>query len=127
MKALSIRQPWAWAIVSGIKPVENRSWSTKFRGEFLIHAAQKFDYDGFEWIKENYFSDLLPLLERWDKPKDMFLRGGIVGKANLVDCVTKHDSNWFFGPYGFVLTDAVEIPFAPCRGKLSFFKPEVEV
>jgi hypothetical protein len=24
MKALSIRQPWAWAIVTGKKPVENR-------------------------------------------------------------------------------------------------------
>ena len=40
MKALSIRQPWAWLIVHGRKDIENRSWRTKFRGRFLVHAAQ---------------------------------------------------------------------------------------
>src|SRR5438045_8559495 len=39
MKALSIRQPWAWLIVNGHKPVENRSWSTKYTGKLLIHAG----------------------------------------------------------------------------------------
>lgn len=40
MKALSIRQPWAWLIVHGGKDIENRSWHTKFRGRFLVHAAK---------------------------------------------------------------------------------------
>jgi hypothetical protein len=40
MKALSIRQPWAWLIVNGYKDIENRSWATKFRGPVLIHAAK---------------------------------------------------------------------------------------
>ena len=39
MIALSIRNPWAWAIVSGLKPVENRSWVTHFRGRFAVHAC----------------------------------------------------------------------------------------
>ena len=39
MKALSVHQPWAWLIVNGIKIVENRSWSTEFRGRFLVHAG----------------------------------------------------------------------------------------
>lgn len=39
MKALSIRQPWAWLILHGGKDIENRSWNTNFRGRFLIHAA----------------------------------------------------------------------------------------
>ena len=39
MKALSLRQPWAWAVVEAGKDVENRRWNTKFRGDFLIHAA----------------------------------------------------------------------------------------
>jgi hypothetical protein len=29
-KAISIRQPWAGAIMRGIKTVENRSWATRF-------------------------------------------------------------------------------------------------
>lgn len=39
MKCLSLRQPWAWAVVHAGKSVENRRWNTNFRGEFLIHAA----------------------------------------------------------------------------------------
>jgi hypothetical protein len=26
MKALSVRQPWAWAIIYALKNVENRGW-----------------------------------------------------------------------------------------------------
>lgn len=40
MKALSIRQPWAWLIVNGFKDIENRSWHTKYRGPVLIHASK---------------------------------------------------------------------------------------
>ncbi|MCP4687042.1 MAG: ASCH domain-containing protein, partial [Desulfobacterales bacterium] len=49
MKALSIRQPWAWLIANGYKDIENRSWRTSFRGEFLIHAGKKFDGAGWDW------------------------------------------------------------------------------
>ena len=31
MKAISIRQPWAWLVVNGHKDVENRTWRTKHR------------------------------------------------------------------------------------------------
>jgi len=47
MIALSIQQPWAWAIIHGGKDVENRTWPTKFRGRFLVHASRKFDWEGF--------------------------------------------------------------------------------
>ena len=40
MLALSIRQPWAWLIVHGWKDIENRTWRTRVRGRFLIHAAK---------------------------------------------------------------------------------------
>ena len=43
MKALSIKQPWAWLIVNGFKDIENRTWRTKIRGEFLIHAGIEAD------------------------------------------------------------------------------------
>lgn len=46
MKALSIRQPWAWLIVAGYKDIENRSWPTNFRGRVYIHASRKFDEVG---------------------------------------------------------------------------------
>ena len=53
-------------------------------------------------------------------------RGGIVGEAEIVDCVTQSDSPWFEGPYGFVLRNAHPLPFRPCRGRLGFFKPTLD-
>jgi hypothetical protein len=41
-KALSVRQPFAELLVTGIKPVENRTWDTDHRGPLAIHAAQTF-------------------------------------------------------------------------------------
>lgn len=119
MKALSIQQPWAWLIVNGYKPVENRNWRTEYRGPLLIHAGKKFDQEGYTWALSNFreLDDVLP----WGPALE---RGGIVGRANLVDCVRAHDSPWFFGPYGFVFEDAEPVPFEPCRGRLGFFTPE---
>lgn len=46
MRALTVRQPWADAIVFGDKTVENRTWATSWRGPLLIHAATQLDRDG---------------------------------------------------------------------------------
>ena len=46
MKALSVRQPWAWAIAHGHKDVENRSWPTQWHGRLAIHASARWDEDG---------------------------------------------------------------------------------
>jgi len=40
-RALSIRQPWAYAILHLGKDIENRPWRTNFRGPLLIHASLK--------------------------------------------------------------------------------------
>jgi hypothetical protein len=110
MKALSIRQPYSWLIVSGHKDIENRTWPTRFRGHFLIHAGKRFagDRNKWEW----------PAI---DRPAS-FEMGGIVGEAELVDCVTESASPWFSGPYGFIIRSARPLPFRPCRGALGFFE-----
>jgi hypothetical protein len=41
VKALTIRQPWASLVALGVKTIETRSWSTKYRGPLLIHAGMK--------------------------------------------------------------------------------------
>ena len=38
-RALTVRQPWAWAIAAGVKDCENRTWSTSHRGWLAIHTA----------------------------------------------------------------------------------------
>jgi activating signal cointegrator 1 len=41
MRALTLWQPWASLIAYGGKRWETRSWRTDYRGELLIHAAQR--------------------------------------------------------------------------------------
>jgi hypothetical protein len=44
--------------------------------------------------------------------------GGIVGIAEIVDCVTGHSSKWFEGPFGFVLRKRRPLPFVKWTGAL---------
>lgn len=115
MRALSILQPWAWLIVQGHKAVENRRWSTTYRGPFLVHAGKRWGREQREdlaFVREAFPEIELP---------DTFKLGGIVGAARVVDCVSTMDDPWFFGPHGFVLADARHLPFIPYRGQLSWF------
>lgn len=110
VKALSIKQPYPHHIFHDGKDVENRDWPTKGRGWFIVHAGvSKSEIDK-------------------DDEREMAMpRGGVVGMARIVDCVTEMDSNWFFGRYGFVLRDAFPLPLIPCRGQLGFFSLEPDI
>jgi hypothetical protein len=48
MKALTVQQPWAWAIVHGGKDVENRTQAWTYRGPLAIHAGQRLSERGRE-------------------------------------------------------------------------------
>ncbi len=113
LPALSVRQPWAWLIVNGYKPIENRTWPTKFRGEFLVHAGQRIDTAAWAYLRAAHPEIAFPVV---------FDVGGIVGQARLVDCVTSHSSPWFEGPYGFVLADGRPLAFVAGTGRLGFFR-----
>ena len=113
VKVLTIRQPWAWLIVSGYKDIENRTWKTNYRGPLLIHAASSFARIPFEEIEARY---------RVKPPsRDKMHRGGIIGICDLIDCVTKHRSKWFAGPYGFVVRNAKAQRFEPMIGRLNLW------
>lgn len=114
MKALSIRQPWAWLIAHGHKPVENRTRPTQHRGDTLIHAGQLFDHEGLASVLAA-FPQLRGVLPQ------QYSLGGIVGHAQLVNSVTASSSPWFTGPHGFVFYAPRPLPFVPLRGQLGFF------
>ena len=87
LRALSIRQPWAWLVVNGYKDIENRSWRTNHRGPLLIHASNNRTLttpENLAAIKKKY---------RVRLPND-FDFGGIVGMVDVVDCVNTHPSKW---------------------------------
>lgn len=129
MKALSIRQPWAWLILHAGKDIENRDWATHIRGPVLIHAGKGMTRDEYEEGHETYMDAIwerfgggppegLPELPDFAELQ----RGGIVGQATIVDCVRESRSPWFFGKFGFVLRDAKPLPFRPWPGQLGFFE-----
>ena len=115
-RALSVRQPWAHLIISGVKDIENRTWFTNIRGPVLIHASGRIDMQAYHTLR--LFHNLPPLHELKTK--------GIVGGVNIVDCVAHHKSEWFEGPFGFVLEGAQELPFRPLKGQLNFFKVDID-
>lgn len=123
MKALSVRQPWAWLIVNGYKDIENRSWNTKYRGPVLIHASSK------PVSPEDYLTAMniaRPLGIELPSRADL-QRGGIVGVATITGTCESSPSPWFFGPVGFQLKDGQPLPFHPMRGRLSFFDTNLEL
>jgi len=122
MKALSIRQPWAWLITHGPKDIENRNWKTNFRGPFLIHTGKEVSPD-FNAIKKQCKQDLDIDIPAWqDLPT-----GGIVGVSRVVDCVTESDSPWKQenSLYGFKLADTEVTEFFELEGRLQFFEVDV--
>lgn len=121
MKVLSIRQPWAWLIVNGGKDIENRKWSTKYRGPVLIHASKGMTRAEFHAAKDFAFWAYGGCLCTNFPSFDDLERGGIVGLAEIVDCVSQSKSPWFMGDFGFVLRNARLLPFFPMRGMLGFF------
>ena len=125
--ALSIRQPWAWAILHAGKDIENRGWSTNFRGRFYLHAAKGMalaEYEDFVAFTCN--RSRFDALEVARPSREDLLFGGIIGEAELVDCVREHASPWFTGEYGFVLRIAQPLPFRPLKGSLGFFVVQPE-
>lgn len=149
VKVISILQPWASLVAAGHKRIETRSWSTKYRGEILIHAsagkkkecrtiAMDFQQEFFDLQLPKYES--LPL-------------GAIIGKANLIDTFkmgavwgmiqqnmkcsiggniidfTEQEiafGDYYPGRYGWLLSDPVlfEKPI-PAKGKLGIWEFEM--
>jgi hypothetical protein len=75
---LSVRQPYAHAIVEGIKLVENRTWETAYRGLVIIHAGKSRKYMPYrdERLPAVYYREACPLTF-----------GAFIGVAILEACV----------------------------------------
>ena len=92
MRAITIRQPWAWAVIHAGKTVENRSRNIAgdYRGPVAIHASKRDDLNAF--IASNVLCEAVEshLPRRASGIADMrepwiLNRGMIIGVADLVD------------------------------------------
>jgi hypothetical protein len=119
--ALSVRQPWAWAIIYAGKDIENRSWQAvnhglRQRGRIAIHAAKSMTREEYEEASDFMNSIHIACPGAADLP-----RGGIIGSVDVVDVVTDSDSDWFFGPRGLVLRDPKPCDFISAIGARGYF------
>jgi hypothetical protein len=123
MKALTICQPYAELIARGEKPIENRTWPTRYRGPIAIHASKS---------------------RSWMEPEDDeqypgMAFGAVVAVADLVACLHLGDPPGFRwperwerlarhehtnGPWCFVLENVRRIEPVPCRGAQGFWEWE---
>jgi hypothetical protein len=119
--ALSVRQPWAWAIVSGWKDIENRSAAmirhlSPLKGRRAIHAAKGMTQEEYRAARE-----FMASIDVECPPPGELLRGGIVGSVDIVDVVKTSGSRWFVGSRGLVLRNARPCSFVPAVGALGYF------
>ena len=121
MKCLSVCQPFAELIIQGKKTIELRKWNTKFRGEFLVHAAKNILIEDCKRMKIS----------------SSITTDAIIGKVKLTD-VKKYESDKELkndkkkhysssditkNKYGFILENPkkLRVPI-PYSGKLNFFE-----
>jgi hypothetical protein len=102
MLAISLTQPWAWAIYNG-KDIENRNWRSSVRGTVAIQAARAMSKEQYqeasrfiEWASRNQAKKIFT-----PAPNDL-VRGAIIGLVDIVGIVAAHPSPWFMGRYGYV-------------------------
>lgn len=97
-KVLTVRQPYASLLVSGIKDVENRSRRTNYRGTVLIHAGAKWHEIMEQLPTKIWLLGSTPIEQQIVKVAGVVARsdlfGCIVGSVEIVDCVQDSPSEW---------------------------------
>ena len=120
-RTLSVRQPWAWAIMFAGKDVENRSWQAvnhglTVRGRVAIHAAK-----GMTRAEYEHAADFMATIGVTCPPAVHLWRGALIGAVDVVDVVKESNSPWFFGPRGLVLQNPEPCKPIPVSGALGYF------
>jgi len=127
LKALSMMQPYAWLFANGYLTIDDRTWSTLYRGVLAIHASKGFHDRYYAFLKAR---TTIPLPEPLE-----FEHGGVVGYANLTQCIEptapigtrmtqldlKRSHFGAPGHYGFLLEGAEPTTFVKVRGNRGLF------
>jgi hypothetical protein len=117
MFALSVHQPYAWAIVAGVKQFENRTWTTAYRGKLLIHASLTQATFGSEDDWDLEVMRGMPSLAN-------LAFGAVVGLVCLLDCLTGSEAEEWARKNDPGQDDFIEGPFCWFLGEpVLFDKP----
>lgn len=104
VKALTLWQPWASLVALGVKTIETRSWSTKYRGPLAIHAAVR--KPPRVWTQDDGYAppaaDIIGMGRHWESFEDRYQPGqfgydwvgplgAVVATCTLVDVLPIHE------------------------------------
>jgi len=87
--AITVQQPWAWAIAVGAKPVELRSRPTRWRGPLAIHAGTRWSLRGEADERVRTTGPLYPggaLYDHQESDDSECTRGAVIALTTLADC-----------------------------------------
>lgn len=145
LPALTLRQPWAWAVFHAGKDIENRDNNTNFRGRVVVHAAaakhetQELAYfkDAVQWMVSRGLarSDEWPALrsvhvsrEQHERliaipHRDELPRGVILGTVDLVGVMAPEESAvWKMGgKHGYRIREPRETAHVEWKGLPGWF------
>lgn len=118
--ALSVRQPWAWALIYARKDIENRGRWIRLKAHpqrLAIHAAQGMTQSEYgsarAYIKSHCGIECPPPAE--------LVRGGIIGAVDVLGVTKRSTSPWFMGPYGLMVDRPLACEPIPAAGALGYF------
>ena len=148
MKAITLKQPWAFLVCSGVKYIENRTWKclgNHIGQRVLIHASgttAKEPYMLFNDVQAQAIdSVIMDVIASYD------IKSAIIGSVRIVGCTINHPSVWaektegamvghtFVTPKGvkttwnWILEDAIlfDKPILNVKGKLNFWESNHEI
>lgn len=147
MRALTLTQPWAGLVASGIKLVENRPRKMikreDFGKPFAIHASREFSEDDFErivtiapdlrqpdpqWFRLAQHRSSVIAVATLDSMLDPLAHGILPDTDDARAALPLDQRRWFFGPVGYVLRDVIALPVpVPCRGWQGFWTLPADV
>jgi hypothetical protein len=122
VRALTLWQPWAWAILHAGKRIENRTrpFPHKLLGQVVaLHAGKTYSHGVWNWP-----------LPGGPPTKEECVLGAVVGTARLVYVfdripatdVPEDQHKWWVGPVGWLLDDVHPLAEpVPCRGFQGFW------
>lgn len=135
MKALTIKQPWLWAITDSTRRVENRTWKPPLHmigQRIALHASARIEQGEMTACRRICLD---PLPHTMDLTTGAIVATAVVAGYVIVDDENKishqfyYTSNyeprtdpWFFGPVGWLLTSVQKLaePIS-CKGALGLW------
>ena len=127
MKAISYHQPYAWMLANGYLDIDDRSWSTPYRGLLAIHASKAFSAYYYAYVRDGLGIRI---------PEQAELGYGVIlGQARLVHMIQPGEMTavpYARRAYGgercfgwqFEAVERFEQP-VPCRGQQGLFDVDI--